>query len=130
MRAFDATVLTRMRETQDSAMQDLCVILGYDEMTDGYGLPKPIYGANPIEVDCGLELVDPDEEQESGDVAVIDARLRLPIGTVLDVRDRIRVIERYGEQLGAPDVLLFEIEGPAQRGPSGLVLRLRLVDDE
>ncbi len=130
MRAFDSTVLGRMRGTQEGAMQDLCVVLGYGEMGDGYGLPKPVWGANPVEVECGLELVGPDEEQGTGEVAVIDARLRLPVGTVVDVRDRVMVIERYGEELGASDVLLFEIEGPAQRGASGLVLSLRLVDDE
>ncbi len=126
MRKFTADELERMRDTQDAAMQDLAWVLRYSSMTDGYGLPEGVY-ARAFEVVCGLELVDPAEMQGTGEVPVIDARLRLPIETVVDERDRIEVTERYGEVLGTSQV--FEIEGPVERGPSGLVLKLRTVDD-
>jgi hypothetical protein len=127
MRAFTSEELTRMRATQDGAMQDVCRVGGYvADSDDAYGLPSSeyVYGD---EVVCGLELVSPDEAQDAGEVPMIDARLRLPIGTEIDERDRIRVEQRYGEALD--DAQVFEIEGPVQRGPSGLVLALRLVDD-
>jgi hypothetical protein len=128
MRVFTATELGRMRDTQDSAMQDTCWILRYRSITDSYGNPKATYPTRDESV-CGLELVDPAEEQDTGDVPVIDARLRLPIETVLDTRDQILITHRYGEELAEADQLTFEMEGPAERGPSGLVLKLRLVDD-
>jgi len=126
-----ATELSRMRTTQDSAMQDVCRIGVYQESTDTYGNPDTSspedlwkYGEEQI---CGLEHVRPRETQGSGDVPVIDARLRLPIGTEIGDKDRIRIAQRYDEALDTAQV--FEIEGPVQRGPSGLVLGLRLVDD-
>jgi hypothetical protein len=115
-----------MRSTQDSAMQDVCRVGAYTATDDAYNLPSVtyVYGA---EITCGLELVNPAEEHASGEVPVIDARLRLPIGTTIDERDRIRIEQRYNESLTDPQI--FEIEGPVKRGPSGLVLDLRLVDD-
>jgi len=131
MRAFTSTELSRMRSTQDSAMQDVCRIGAYRESMDGYGNPDTsspgtlwTYGGEQI---CGLQHVRPRETQASGDVPLIDARLRLPIGTAIDERDRIRIERRYGEALPAAQV--FEIVGPVQRGPSGLVLGLRLIAD-
>ena len=126
MRHFTSAELTRMRSTQDGAMQDVCRVGAYQATDDGYNLPSVeyIYGD---EVTCGLELVHPSEEHSSGEVPIIDARLRLPIDTAIDERDRIRVEQRYNEALTTAQV--YEIEGPVKRGPSGLVLELRLVDD-
>ena len=126
MRHFTATELTRMRSTQDSAMQDVCRVGAYTSTDDGYNLPTVtyVYGTEQI---CGLDLMRPDEQHASGEVPVIDAVLRLPLATVIDERDRIRIEERYNEALTTP--MVFEIEGPVDRGPSGIRLDLRLVDD-
>lgn len=126
MRAFTAIELSRMQAAQESSMQDECRIGEYRSTADGYGNPSAeyVYGER---VACGLELISPDEQQGTGEVPVIDARLRLAYDTSLDPRDRIEVISRYGTELD--DALVFEIVGPPKRGPSGLVLDLRLVDD-
>lgn len=108
-------------------MQDTCLILAYSATSDDYGNPDPTYTAGSA-LACGFEPVRPRELQESGEVPVIDARLRLPIGTTLDERDRMRMTKRYGETLSPAED--FEIVGPVMRGPSGLVVGLRLVDDE
>ena len=126
MRHFTPTELTRMRSTQDGAMQDVCRVGAYQSADDGYNLPGATY-VYGVEVVCGLELVRPTEEMASGEVPVINAHLRLPLATAIDERDRIRVEQRYNEALATPQV--FEIEGPVERGPSGVVLQLRLVDD-
>jgi len=115
-----------MRSTQDGAMQDTCRIGAYTSADDGYNLPTPTYVYGD-EVVCGLDLMRSQEQHASGEVPVIDAILRLPIGTVIDERDRIRIEQRYNEEITVPQV--FEIEGPVDRGPSGLRLDLRLVDD-
>ena len=131
MRHFTSTELTRMRGTQDGAMQDVCRIGAYTSDDDAYNLPDVTY-VYGVEVICGLELDPPGmrgelEIQASGEVATIDARLRLPLDTTIDPRDRIRIEQRYNEDLTTAQV--FEIEGPVKRGPSGLVLDLRIVDD-
>ena len=131
MRHFTSTELTRMRSTQDGAMQDVCRVGAYTSVDDAYNLPSVTYTYGD-EVTCGLELDPPGfsrsgELQASGEVPVIDARLRLPLATTIDPRDRIRIEQRYNEDLTTAQV--FEIEGPVKRGPSGLVLDLRIVDD-
>jgi hypothetical protein len=107
-------------------MQDVCRVGAYQSVDDAYNNPTPtyVYGA---EVVCGLDLLRADEQHASGEVPVITAILRLPLATVIDERDRIRIEQRYNEALTTP--IVFEIEGPVDRGPSGLVLDLRLVDD-
>jgi len=115
-----------MRSTQDGAMQDVCRVGAYTATDDAYNLPSVTYTYGD-EVTCGLDLLRSDEQHASGEVPVITGILRLPIGTVIDERDRIRVEQRYNEELTTPQV--FEIEGPVDRGPSGIRLDVRIVDD-
>ena len=115
-----------MRSVQDGAMQDTCRVLAYSSTPDAYNNPEASYTPGS-EMPCGLEMISPDELQASGHVPVIDAHIRLPIGTTLDTRDRIQVTKRYGETLDT--ALTFEIAGPAKRGPSGLYLDLKLTTD-
>jgi len=127
MRAFTTDELDRLQSTQESAMQDTCAIQTYSSMKDGYGNPKPVY-QDAYESECGLEHLDPAEVQATGQVPIIDAKLRLPLDTELDERDRIKITHRFGVELATPQ--MFEIDGPPEWGPSGLVLSLKAVDDE
>jgi hypothetical protein len=131
VRAFSSIELASMRTTQDSAMQDVCRIGEYREVLDAYGNPDTnapsslwVYGD---EVACGLEMVRPRETQESGDVPLVDARLRLALDTAIDEVDRIRMEQRYGEAMDPAEV--YEVAGPPRRGPSGLVVEMRLLAD-
>ena len=127
MQAFTSTELSRMQSAQEAAMQDTCVVQVYSESADAYNNPEASY-ADGSAIDCGVEHVNPDEVQESGEVPTIDVRIRLPLDTTIDVRDRIKVTHRYGSALATAQV--FEIEGPVQRGPSGLVVGCRKVTKE
>jgi hypothetical protein len=136
MRSFGSAELSRLQSTQESAMQDRAVRLMYQETADDYGNPSPHYqtmGGEEFPLDfpaayadliCGLEHLNPEEMQNTGEVPRITARLRLPIDTVIDERDRIQMTHRYGVPLDTEQV--FEIVGPVRRGPSGLVLDLAL----
>jgi len=123
MEAFTATNLSRMRTTQESAMQDVCEILGYSSVVDTYGNPKPRYTAVAT-VACGFQHVRPREVLDTGELAMVDAKLRLPIETDIETHDRIRMTKRFGETLATAEV--YEIIGPKLRGPSGVVLSLRI----
>lgn len=130
MLPFSASTLARMREVQEAHMQDTCHILTYDttwEETDEYGIPIDDYLAEVASI-CGLKLYSPKEIHASGEVPTILGELRLPIDTVIDTRSRVRIVERFGEALVEP--MLFDVGGPARRGPSGLVVFLRAVDEE
>lgn len=103
-------------------MQDTCIVQVYSVgSTDDYGNPVAAY-ADGSAVACGLRLLRPDEVQASGEVATIEAELRLPLATAVKPLDRIKLTHRYGEVLSAAEV--FEVVGPVKRGPSGLVVRL------
>lgn len=124
MRHFTAGELARLQDTQDGAMQDTCVVCSYSATQDDWGNPSATYTDGDA-LACGFEHGAPDEIQESGDVPRIDGRLRLPLGTTLDERDRVRVTHRYGVELTSAET--YEVVGPARRGPSGLYVDLRLV---
>ena len=53
-------------------------------------------------------------------------RLRLPLGTVIDQRDRFRVVSRYGEDADPETVYFFS--GPAEIGVSGIVIPFEKVE--
>lgn len=127
MRAFTTTELSRMQATQEAAMQDTCRLGAYRSTEDGYNNPAPeyVYG---VLLDCGVEHVQPDEVQDTGLIPALDVRIRLPIDTAVDDRDRVMVTHRYGVEIANPAV--YEIVGPVKRGPSGLVLECREVGGE
>jgi len=103
-------------------MQDICMVQRYSAFEDAYGNPSPDYTDQPA-ISCGVDQSSPTELQGSGRVPEIDLSLRLPVGTVIDPRDRIKVTHRYGLALATAEV--YAIVGPVERGPSGLVVRLK-----
>jgi hypothetical protein len=124
MQTFSTTELSQMRATQAGAMYDTCKVLAYSAIQDALGNPDVTWTAGSA-LACGFEPVKPGEVHGSGDVPVIDGRVRLPIGTSVDEQDRIRMTHRYGEVLASSED--YEVVGPVMRGPSGLVVSVRLV---
>ena len=55
-----------------------------------------------------------------------DALIRLPIDTVLDQRDRIRVVARFGVPQNTE--ITYDIAGPPLEGPSGLVVPVNVTN--
>jgi hypothetical protein len=132
MRPPTAGQLSHLQAANVAAMWDTCVRVVYDgTATDTYGHPTPVWTSGAI-LACGLDnLVGMSSARREvmigTQVVVIDARLRLPIDTTLDHRDRIRITHRHGVALSTPEV--YEIMGEPARGPSGLVVDLRTVTD-
>lgn len=126
MRVFTTTELSRMQGTQDSAMMDSCKILAYSAVVDDYGNAAETYTAGD-EMDCGFDPTANREVMDDTEVVITDAALRLPIDTDVSNLDRIQITKRHGVAVTAET---YEIIGNKERGPSGLVLKLRLVTDE
>lgn len=122
MRAFTTVELARLQATQVSSMQDVCILESRSAGTSAYGYSHGY--ADGVTTVCGLHMSPSREVMEAGQVALPDARLRLPIATVVANVDRVRVTHRYGAALAAP--LTYEVIGLPERGPSGLQLNLRL----
>jgi len=124
---FSADELATMREAQDGHMLDLCVIQTYSTTANSYGELITTYTDAATATACGLDMR-PGSEQPRQDMTTLewDATMRLPIATVLDAKDRLKVTYRFGELLATP--LVYRVEGPIQRGPSGIRVKLRRVD--
>lgn len=122
MNPFSSTELTRMRDTQETAMQDICVLQTFTEAADDYNqLIRTWSDSDPIA--CGFDPTG-GREITRADATVVfsDASVRLPIDTVIDPAYRIKILTRFGEEI---DERIFGIIGEPQRGPSGLVLDLQ-----
>jgi hypothetical protein len=117
-----------MQDHAEESMWDTCQVLEYNGMvTDDYGQPSPDYFLRWPVIVCGYDGSAHVEVMQETQVVLTDAVVRLPIDTVLDNRDRITITKRHGVALAAMPT--YEIIGEPARGPSALVLGLRLVTD-
>jgi hypothetical protein len=106
-------------------MLDECVRMAWSSSRNSYG---EVVESWPSETTlaCGVEMTGGEEKRRAdGTVTVVDAVIRLPIGTALDVRDKIRVTKRHGTTLGT--ALTFEVIGEPMRGVSALVVECRKI---
>jgi hypothetical protein len=126
MPKFSDAELAGMQAAQADHMNDTCVILVYSSTTDENNMPKPAYTAgSPLS--CGFRARTPKEVLARAEVAMSDGDVRLPIGTTLDRRSRIKLTYRYGSALSPAPV--YEIIGEPLRGPSGLLVLLKRATD-
>lgn len=124
---FTAAELAAFRTAQAGHMLDTCYIQTYSRTFDTYGAPVEVWTDAASTTACGLDMR-PGRETPGEDYTALayDATIRLPITTTVDAKDRIKVTKRFGETLTT--ALVFRIEAPIQRGPSGIRLALRRVE--
>jgi hypothetical protein len=122
---FSAGDLDFMRDIQTDHMMDTCIIQTYSSSQNSYGEEVITY-TDGSAISCGLDMR-PGNERHSAEYTAseYDATVRLPITTVPDMRDRIKITKRFDETLST--ALVFEITGPIQRGPSGVRMQLKKV---
>ncbi len=124
---FTTAELTGLQTAQDVHMMDTCTIDVYtDAGADAFGNPNPSWVAG-VAMACGFRSDVIDEELDTSNVPIIDAKVRLPIGTTINPQNRITITKRHGVTLSPSR--RFEIVGEPKRGPSGLVLDLKAVTD-
>jgi len=118
MRKFTTTELDRMRDTQEDAMQDMGVVQVYTPVIR-YGEEQEAWVERSTPIPVGINMTEGSENRrEDMVVEVIDGEVRLPIGTEIDERDRIRVYQRFGQDISD---LVISIVGTPQEGASGLL---------
>lgn len=117
-----------MQRTQQGAMMDLCRIGDYAAGAgNAYGQKPGTYTDRDYTTVCGYDPTASGEMLQGNETVTIDAALRLPVATVIDSRDRVTLLERFGTALAIP--LVFYVYGNPEQGPSGLVVKLRRVND-
>lgn len=113
-------------------MQDTCQILARGTAEDEYNLPVESWSILAT-YDCGF---DPDisrygmqEAMDETEVSTVNAALRLPLEAEDQALNtyRIQITHRFGVALSEQPV--YEIVGDPERGPSGLVLKLKVLTE-
>lgn len=119
MTTFTGSELAKMREEQESYMQDTAVIQDHARgSADAYGHQSETWTDRASSTVCGVEMKSGSEKDLTDKTLVnYDAIIRLPIGTDIDFKDRIKITKRFSETITA---IVYEIVSPIQRGPSGL----------
>lgn len=126
MDIFSDDELDGMQAAQEAAMMDEVARLVWSSAKDAINADVPTWTAGATLI-CGLDMTGGSEQRDGGRIMVRwDARLRLPLGTTLDLRDRFMVKKRFGR--ASLSGLVYEIVSPQEEGPSGIVLNLRKVD--
>lgn len=129
MRPVSTGEMARMAGVQESAMLSRVEILeGIETGTDAWNKKTVMHQLKATSV-CGFDTTNTQEVMDTAEVVTIDAVARLPLaldGTVVNT-DRIRLVELWGSEVPTP--LSYEIVGQPERGPSALVLNLKLVTD-
>jgi len=107
-------------------MQDRCRILRWSGHADSLGERVDTWTPDAATTPCGFGWARRTEAPD-GDKTVVRGEflLRLPHGTVIDQRDRVQIVDRFGE--GDDAQLTYDIDGAPAVGPSGIVVRLKLV---
>lgn len=128
MRSFSTTELVRLQATQESAMQDTCVILTRSTAVDDYNWPVESWADGVMSV-CGLNFDPRTEGMTDTQVEQVDLEMRLPLAreSLITSTSRVKITKRYGVTI-SPQPVYKVISGP-DRGPSGLVVKLDLVTD-
>ena len=125
MSTLSTVELTQMRADQANHYNDTCVIQTLSTARDTTGAVLPTY-TDGSAISCGFEPTGGTERKAAGGTAVItDATVRLPIGTTVTAKDRVKITKRHGTSITA---LVFGVAGEPQRGPSGLVVELRMAE--
>jgi hypothetical protein len=121
-----ATDLAAMRAVAEASMGDTCRILVYDDTTvNAYGKVTPAWIESLVDVRCGFNATAQRETMDGSQVAITDAVLRLPLGTVLSHLDHVKITKQQGETLTpAPE---FAVIGEPRQGATALVVNLRRV---
>lgn len=124
---FSPEQLARMQATQQAHMPDACVIEHFTSgaAQDEHGKVLDDYVAG-YTGPCGINFPAARYEALNGtSEPLVDARLRLPLGTVVNSTDRVRITHRFGVPELTPQT--YEIVGSPGPGPSGLICKVRRV---
>jgi len=126
MQALSTDELAAMQETAEGSFFDECYPLRRTSEDNDFGEPEDTWTPEDDPIECGFEPGAPLTRIGSV-VAVteVDAVLRVPIDTDLDLDDRVRISKRHGVAVTAED---FRVFSKPRRGPSALIMDLKRVE--
>jgi hypothetical protein len=118
--------LANMQAYDNLLMQDTCIIGAYSSIENEYGEMENVY-TDGAEIACGFDPTGGNKMYRQNMTAqVVNATVRLPLGTTVDPKSHIRITKRFGSAVTNP--LVYDVVGYPQEGPSGIVLNLAEVN--
>jgi len=111
-----------MRSTAIESFNDTCQIGVYGVTTGTYSKPAYTYGAI---IACGFTAKGGRETADGTQTALNSGSLRLPVGTAITSKDRIKLISRFGTTLST--AIEFRILGAPEHGPTAITLQLQAI---
>lgn len=134
MRPLSATEMARLQAPQNDAMLDTARrLVRTAGAQDAHGAQAITYVAASTTIACGYRpgagAANP-SQRDHQDLARVPEGLaifRLPVGTTIDGKDRIRLEKRMGRILDEP--IDFEIVGEPTPGVAAILIQARSVTD-
>lgn len=117
------TELTRLRAAYAESLQDACKLGTTTENTASTYSSKADYTYGS-EIACGFADVPVGESDNGAEAPVIDAKVRLPHGTTVTTRHRIKITKRWGSSVTEYE---YAVVKPPHVGPAGVVVDVSLV---
>lgn len=125
MDSFSPDELAGMQATQESAMMSEAYILVYSRTQDA-GEPVEIWTQSPNPIKIGLDTkVSKEIRKDDQTILNTSGRARLPIDTIIDEKDKLKIITRFGQPITPIE---YALAGIPERGPSGLVVDLMIIE--
>lgn len=123
MNALTATELAGFQSTAEGSFFDSCKLGTATAASFGSDPGSASYSYGD-EIACGFAYGGQNEVKDGSQAPIYDATLRLPIDTTIANIDRVQVTQRHGVAI-TPEY--YTIEGKPSRGPSAIVLNLKLI---
>jgi len=126
MSLLDARDLAMMRADQADALWDTCVVQTQSVTADTYGQPIETF-TDGAAISCRFVPSQGTEIWRSNSVITrIGAKVRLPLGTAITPKDRVKITHRFGVALTTP--LVFGVDDVGAMGPTCFTVNLMDVD--
>ncbi len=125
MKTLSLAEINSLRKTAGETFLDSCTLDRVVTSGNSYGEIIQSW-VSDSEIQCGLEMTG-GIEKVSGEVIVVerDAVIRLPLNTLIDIRDRITLTKKYGITVSG---IQFEIISLPKIGASAMRLDLKKVE--
>jgi hypothetical protein len=120
---MSTTETTRMKATVAESFNDTCQI-GTLTTTQG-GVYNTESYSYATAIPCGFKAKGGKETSDGSQTAINSGSVRLPFGTTVTSKDRIKLVSRFGVALAA--AIEFKILGAPEQGPTAITLQLQAI---
>jgi head-tail adaptor len=126
MSLLTASDLAAMRADQSDAMWDTCIVQVWSGSADAYGELIETY-TDGSALACRFVPASGTESRRSNMTQVVmPAMVRLPLGTAVTAKDRVKITKRFGSTLTTP--LIFGVDDASISGATCVTVKLKDVD--